>query len=155
MRISDWSSDVCSSDLAWAGPYTKVGKGANGWGYLQHVPEHEPDQRQPRQKADRPQYDARSGANGGKGAARFFLIIIHLSDSSGAGGKVKPVAPPVSLRHRAGPPYAADRKSVVYGQSVSVRVDLGGRRIIQTKKETGHRVTTNTTHSVNKKSNNK
>src|SRR3546814_19961720 len=29
---------------------------------------------------------------------------------------------------------AADRKSVVSGKSVSVRVDLGGRRIIQKKK---------------------
>src|SRR3546814_11826304 len=29
---------------------------------------------------------------------------------------------------------AIDRKSVVYGKSVSVRVDLGGRRIIKKKK---------------------
>src|SRR3546814_19364884 len=29
----------------------------------------------------------------------------------------------------------ADRKSVVYGKSVSVRVDLGGRRIIKKKKK--------------------
>src|SRR3546814_18674672 len=34
--------------------------------------------------------------------------------------------------------YALDRKSVVEGKSVSVRVDLGGRRIIKTKK-TRHR----------------
>src|SRR3546814_17319586 len=34
-------------------------------------------------------------------------------------------------------PYAlADRKSVVWGKSVSVRVDLGGRRIIKKKKHT-------------------
>src|SRR3546814_15505257 len=30
--------------------------------------------------------------------------------------------------------YQADRKSVVSGKSVSVRVDLGGRRIIKTKR---------------------
>src|SRR3546814_13441719 len=30
--------------------------------------------------------------------------------------------------------YAGDRKSVVLGKSVSVRVDLGGRRIIKKKK---------------------
>src|SRR3546814_11409203 len=32
--------------------------------------------------------------------------------------------------------YRPDRKSVVDGKSVSVRVDLGGRRIIQKKKKT-------------------
>src|SRR3546814_14315818 len=31
--------------------------------------------------------------------------------------------------------YPRDRKSVVSGKSVSVRVDLGGRRIIKTKKQ--------------------
>src|SRR3546814_11552431 len=31
--------------------------------------------------------------------------------------------------------FAEDRKSVVYGKSVSVRVDLGGRRIIKKKKK--------------------
>src|SRR3546814_15806039 len=31
--------------------------------------------------------------------------------------------------------WFADRKSVVYGKSVSVRVDLGGRRIIKKKKK--------------------
>src|SRR3546814_12923309 len=34
----------------------------------------------------------------------------------------------------------ADRKSVVSGKSVSVRVDLGGRRIIQKKKEYSHNI---------------
>src|SRR3546814_18958435 len=33
------------------------------------------------------------------------------------------------------PSLARDRKSVVSGKSVSVRVDLGGRRLIKTKKE--------------------
>src|SRR3546814_11815937 len=33
------------------------------------------------------------------------------------------------------PALMADRKSVVSGKSVSVRVDLGGRRIIKKKKE--------------------
>src|SRR3546814_13121501 len=42
------------------------------------------------------------------------------------------------LMHRAARPWSAkigDRKSVVEGKSVSVRVDLGGRRIIKKKKE--------------------
>src|SRR3546814_18651194 len=38
-----------------------------------------------------------------------------------------------------------DRKSVVSGKSVSVRVDLGGRRIINKKNEK-----TNTAHKLNK-----
>src|SRR3546814_15814295 len=40
-------------------------------------------------------------------------------------GKVRSVAPAVE---------AGDRKSVVWGKSVSVRVDLGGGRIIKKKK---------------------
>src|SRR3546814_19160837 len=35
--------------------------------------------------------------------------------------------------------WLLDRKSVVEGQSVSVRVDLGGRRILRTKKPTKHK----------------
>src|SRR3546814_15855469 len=40
-------------------------------------------------------------------------------------------------------PIYGDRKSVVWGQSVSVRVDLGGRRIIKKKK---HVTTRRSTH---------
>src|SRR3546814_14183747 len=39
-------------------------------------------------------------------------------------------------------PFCGDRKSVVSGKSVSVRVDLGGRRII--KKKTQHQLSKNT-----------
>src|SRR3546814_11481912 len=35
-------------------------------------------------------------------------------------------------------PHLSDRKSVVWGKSVSVRVDLGGRRIITQKKPVTH-----------------
>src|SRR3546814_5543975 len=78
MRISDWSSDVCSSDLAFKvilgeAPF---GPGGDGPGVI---------------------------------ASRF------------AAG-----------RQRDG---GRDRKSVVWGKSVSVRVDLGGRRIIKKKKQ--------------------
>src|SRR3546814_15538106 len=34
--------------------------------------------------------------------------------------------------------HGRDRKSVVWGKSVSVRVDLGGRRIIKKKKRKDH-----------------
>src|SRR3546814_19368480 len=39
---------------------------------------------------------------------------------------------------------SGDRKSVVSGQSVSVRVDLGGRRIIKKKNPNPHRLRNNT-----------
>src|SRR3546814_12180686 len=38
----------------------------------------------------------------------------------------------------AGPPARRDRKSVVQGKSVSVRLDLGGRRIIKKKNKPKH-----------------
>src|SRR3546814_15105399 len=39
-----------------------------------------------------------------------------------------------------------DRKSVVKGKSVSVRVDLGGRRIIKKKKHNTNKITKHITH---------
>src|SRR3546814_17383890 len=72
MRISDWSSDVCSSDLI----------------------------------ASRAAARCRDAA-GGNAAGRGWCSTIQ----------------------------GIDRKSVVKGKSVSVRVDLGGRRIIKKKKE--------------------
>src|SRR3546814_11317336 len=79
MRISDWSSDVCSS-------------------------------RRPRTVQGRP----RSAGLGRAPAAR------HPSS-------------PDTHRGRTPGPGSGARKSVVYGKSVSVRVDLGGRRLIKTK----------------------
>src|SRR3546814_13208975 len=75
MRISDWSSDVCSSDLPDHGP---------AWRHLLL---------RGRGRGDRTQSDAWS--------------------------------PQTEI--------SGDRKSVVLGKSVSVRVDLGGRRIIKKK----------------------
>src|SRR3546814_11557369 len=76
MRISDWSSDVCSSDLG--GRNVSVG-------------------------------DSSAGVRGG------WVRVDICSDSD------RPWRLP------------ADRKSVVEGKSVSVRVDLGGRRSIKKK----------------------
>src|SRR3546814_16959885 len=76
MRISDWSSDVCASDLA-------VMRGD------------------------------------GEEAARRMRA--HLMNATGA------------LERHAASLKAEDRKSVVSGKSVSVSVDLGGRRIITKK----------------------
>src|SRR3546814_17713629 len=48
--------------------------------------------------------------------------------------KVPPYTLPALLTTESGQPVT-DRKSVVSGKSVSVRVDLGGRRIIKKKKK--------------------
>src|SRR3546814_12220490 len=110
MRISDWSSDVCSSDLTLSGRPEGMDKAA--W------------RRQ-----------------------RELLAISRLQ------ANVKAEIPVsnriVPIRFRWGDPAVAatianasadafvreeDRKSVVCGTRVSERVDLGGRRIIHTKR---------------------
>src|SRR3546814_17513727 len=95
MRISDWSSDVCSSDLIeWQEPSQRQLRAA-----IQHVAlELGDNERQPRDL-------------GGEWA-QFNTTKIGEGD------------------------VALDRKRVVEGKSVSVRVDLGGRRIIKKKKQT-------------------
>src|SRR3546814_13708924 len=83
MRISDWSSDVYSSDLS-----------------ERRIDERPPFSAlpSPRRRTARPAAAPRNPKEGPRRRAR-----------------------------------SEDRKSVVEGKSVSVRVDLGGRRIIQKK----------------------
>src|SRR3546814_20173534 len=100
MRISDWSSDVCSSDLQRLGPAQSlvvVGR----------------DQR------------VAAGAQYGddRRAGRDLLDLVALGQGD-----------PESLARGLAADLRQDRKSVVQGTSVSVRVDLGGRRIIKQKK---------------------
>src|SRR3546814_13892352 len=110
MRISDWSSDVCSSDL--------IRKAA-----LSGPPPH-------REKGDR-------------GADRRFLYlqpVVPLDHLQGAVPRREPrrilSRPHEQAVRKPGRNLSpADRKSVVEGKSVSVRVDLGGRRIIKKKKK--------------------
>src|SRR3546814_16170612 len=94
MRISDWSSDVCSSDLQPQG-FPQRGREIR--------PPHAGEQRWPQpvldQLRENPRSHRKADVQPGRGSA------------------------------------AGDRKSVVKGKSVSVRVDLGGRRIIKKKKE--------------------
>src|SRR3546814_14284115 len=108
MRISDWSSDVCSSDL--------------------HPRRLARDQRLIMEVADH------------QGLDQLRLGDRRLDADDRLVGEDRG-----SLRHGvdvAGEPPGGealdglrrDRKSVVAGKSVSVRVDLGGRRIIKKKK---------------------
>src|SRR3546814_1202493 len=91
MRISDWSSDVCSSDLSGLDTEARA-----LWKGLINVAK---------------EVRLRSGT---------IAIPDLLSLFRGQFG----------LRHH---PDFEDRKSVVEGKCVSVRVDLGGRRILKTK----------------------
>src|SRR3546814_11449897 len=109
MRISDWSSDVCSSDLL-----------AHGGG------------------------QAECGQVAGAAPAQLRIVGNLVS----RGGLVEQqrfdvqavMAEHVGERRKR---LRVDRKSVVEGKSVSVRVDLGGRRIINQKhnKHTRHKKT--------------
>src|SRR3546814_11890099 len=103
MRISDWSSDVCSSDLARPRRFHRQMDRAGGPRPAAH------------RRHRRRTRDARRGGAGDRaGIAR------------GAGG--------TGQDRRPGYPRSrADRKSVVSGKSVSVRVALGGRRIMKKK----------------------
>src|SRR3546814_11313603 len=135
MRISDWSSDVCSSDLRdqhLLGAALQVFAGGllggEDAGALQH---HVDAQLAPRQ--------LRRVALG----QHLHLLAVDL-DVVLAGldlARVGPVHGIIlqAVRVRLGGAKvvdgdALDRKSVVLGKSVSVRVDLGGGRILIKKK---------------------
>src|SRR3546814_20893625 len=92
MRISDWSSDVCSSDL-------------------------------------RGNENARALPPSGHGSLSQHAQLLDLAQidtfAAGSSGRAS------SMDRQ---PHLLDRKSVVSGKSVSVRVDLGGSSIIKKKK---------------------
>src|SRR3546814_13333003 len=102
MRISDWSSDVCSSDLGWR------------CGRVRHGGDGQPLSR----KAVEPGKCEFAGeqrvACQIENAARLD-VVIHLLSRFAAAGLA-----------RIGGDESEDRKSVVWGKSVSVRVDRGG-----------------------------
>src|SRR3546814_12139001 len=115
MRISDWSSDVCSSDLhrnVVHMVYSSEGQGLAKVGakqLLESALRMRPDRILLQELRD--------------GTAFFYLRNVN----SGHPGSITTV-------HAGSPagPFAqlTDRKSVVAGTSVAVRVDLGGGRII-------------------------
>src|SRR3546814_17534923 len=111
MRISDWSSDVCSSDL------DSSGKGA------ERVCLRQPAFNQVRRSLGRftsPLAPIRGAVRAS--ARRGDMTRLHLF--SGGHPEVAVVTERKLL----------ERNSVVWGKSVSVRVDLGGRRIFTKKK---------------------
>src|SRR3546814_12762706 len=100
MRISDWSSDVCSSDLVTDGLSNTV-----------FIGEHAP-----------------------RLSSKTWVGVVPGAMVSTNHPEIFPITVPdfaaTLVNVHAGP---ADRKSVVEGKSVSVRVDLGGRRIVKKK----------------------
>src|SRR3546814_16651805 len=97
MRISDWISDVCSSDLR-----------LRGGDHAKHV-----------------------GIEGfARGVARLLRRLELRVVAEDAGVVDEDVELAVLARDFLG---GGDRRSVVMGKSVSLRVDIGGRRIINKK----------------------
>src|SRR3546814_11080177 len=108
MRISDWSSDVCSSDLS-------------SWLPTGSPVDHQRVQMSPPKMVD-------------------FDGMCHLPHDRGDAR----IAPDDETAASEG-----DRKSVVSGKSVSVRVDLGGPRDLKKNKERAR------THNSRRKKSNK
>src|SRR3546814_15528985 len=104
MRISDWSSDVCSSDLEKGGSFPGTAFSVR-------------------------QYEFRSGG------------LQHLHDLVLRSRFVDVFHRRQFPRETADRRFEAltDRKRVVSGKSVSVRVGLGGRRILPKKRHTQYR----------------
>src|SRR3546814_5112315 len=90
MRISDWSSDVCSSDLAIARSQNRL---------------------------------VENGPSGASTSSRGDNIWMPVKTNGAT--RLRPRRPVIRP--------SADRKSVVEGKSVSVRVDLGGRSSLKNK----------------------
>src|SRR3546814_15682428 len=109
VRISDWSSDVCSSDLVFDQRDAAVAIAV----HAREVIAGAVDLRVRGERQERRQ---------DKGRQEFHrrIVVVPLA-----------LAPPPA---KAGGGWVGvDRKSVVQGKSVSVRVDLGGRLSIHTK----------------------
>src|SRR3546814_19202622 len=107
MRISDWSSDVCSSDLESLAAHSATHLESHLVDVLSSEPLRLGALPVERLRQQDPRHDQRL-----------------LRDRVELGQR---------LLRLAGDPGAQDRKSVVSGKSVSVRVDLGGRGTIKKK----------------------
>src|SRR3546814_18113125 len=112
MRISDWSSDVCSSDLPYLGVRVAREQRRELAAHIGHRGERGHHQRHRRYRFVG---DARIGDWGlGIGNSGYLVFAFPNPESR----------------------FPKDRKSVVSGKDVAVRVDLGGRRLIKKKKNT-------------------
>src|SRR3546814_13198590 len=124
MRISDWSSDVCSSDLR----CDRQRKEARDAG------ERDADRQQ--DGADRTSHEGRGQVHAGSTTARAGCSSSRPARRSNI-RKITGVVNSVSSWLSSRPPKLAmpsgERKSVVWGKSGQVSVELGGRRLIKKK----------------------
>src|SRR3546814_12374042 len=119
MRISDWSSDVCSSDLLYPGRrYNGSSSGAMA--------------------PNTGRSDGRSFNNSREGRNMLLTTLKHAAKHAALGvGLALAIsgaaqAEKVLRVGNAGEPHSMeDRTSAVSGKSVSVRVVLGGRRALK------------------------
>src|SRR3546814_20566928 len=145
MRISDWSSDVCSSDLSLAGNRS----GRSDRGIVPRNPGFDVrlqflarlhdfacklrfasglvDRFRRSRRTNHLGHDLRIGADANGVGAGFVGEVIALDRRVIGVGGCQAVSLPLD--------ESGDRKSVVWGKSVSVRVDLGGRSCIKKKKK--------------------
>src|SRR3546814_13481536 len=127
MRISDWSSDVCSSDLSSA----LIEDARRDWQALGGTP-----------LDIQPLGRVRAGAGIGIGDAILFASYATLRSEAGGERRVDQILTWLGdgfeglilfdAAHAMGG-VAGDRKSVGWGKSVSVRVDIGGGGYIKKK----------------------
>src|SRR3546814_13787496 len=139
MRISDWSSDVCSSDLA----RLEIARALYEHGdraTARPIAALKPDEHLARiaaaeQVEERPRHRLQSLMDG---LARIELARLeqprHVAIELVHARKEIDHDETLHPDPRADRPRAIDRQSVVQGKSVSVRVDIGGRRSIKKKK---------------------
>src|SRR3546814_12567437 len=125
MRISDWSSDVCSSDLV-----IMAGAQEGGDPFLALL------RVWPFQRIGADALAAGEAVGGGP-AFPFRLglgfLPVGLRYAVGAQGFRDPAGPIAAAAERAAFHHRIDRKSVVLGKRVSVSVYVGGRRILKKK----------------------
>src|SRR3546814_16214526 len=113
MRISDWSSDVCSSDLP---PASRPAVAASSSGAAPV-------------RAFSIEKENRKRLTFSRKKQRGAAWTRRPGDAAASGRSSPSAAMPRSTN------WCRDRKSVVEGQSVSGRVALGGRQILKKKKK--------------------
>src|SRR3546814_18599297 len=130
MRISDWSSDVCSSDLSPRRP--SISSATNDGPAACYVSSCAVN-------APPPETSYRSTISTGGGSIRSSRtcppcsLPLRWSKPTTASAAGSPKTRSASSKKTSG--CSTDRKNVVEGKRVSVRVDLGGRRNNKKKKK--------------------
>src|SRR3546814_16469953 len=124
MRISDWSSDVCSSDLTGRARQGSLRSVQFRGGSTIHGPVVRDHAHELPKKVRRLAMKAALSAKQAEGK----LVVLKEA-------KLKSAKPKDLVGKLASIGWSKDRKSVVSGTSVEVRVDLGGRGVNKKKRK--------------------